>query len=148
MKWTHWLLIRILHINFYAIPCNRSCDLTITKVVGKKAYQHNVISIIPIKFHFFFSFLRLTVDNFWSNEKRLPSSTKERLIALLNNLYSPATEESFLQYATFLLLERTSNSPDYKRKIFEHPLTQCNFQVLIMFVFYLIFLTPKMIIMF
>lgn len=85
---------------------------------------------------------RLTVDNFWSDEKRLPSSTKDRLIALLKNLYSPSTEESFLQYTTFLLLERTSNSPDYKRKIFEHPLTQCNFQVLIgldFFFFFLIF---------
>ncbi|KAG8200791.1 hypothetical protein JTE90_006373 [Oedothorax gibbosus] len=72
--------------------------------------------------------IRLTVDNFWSDEKRLPKGTKDRLIALMKNMYSPLTEESFLQYSTFLLLERTSHSPDYKRTIFEHPLSQCNFQ--------------------
>ncbi|GBN03186.1 DNA-dependent protein kinase catalytic subunit [Araneus ventricosus] len=72
--------------------------------------------------------IRLTVDNFWSNEKRLPSGTKERLLALMKNMFSPVTEESFLQYATFLLLERTSHSPDFKRKVFDHPLSQCNFQ--------------------
>ncbi|XP_054711224.1 DNA-dependent protein kinase catalytic subunit-like, partial [Uloborus diversus] len=72
--------------------------------------------------------IRLTVDNFWSDEKRLPLGTKERLLALMKNMYSPVTEESFLQYATFLLLERTSHSPDYKRTIFEHPLSDCNFQ--------------------
>ncbi|XP_055932973.1 DNA-dependent protein kinase catalytic subunit-like isoform X2 [Argiope bruennichi] len=72
--------------------------------------------------------IRLTVDNFWSNEKRLPSGTKERLLALMKNMFSPVTEESFLQYATFLLLERTSVSPDFKRKVFDHPLSQCNFQ--------------------
>ncbi|CAL1269299.1 unnamed protein product [Larinioides sclopetarius] len=72
--------------------------------------------------------IRLTVDNFWSNEKRLPSGTKERLLALMRNMFSPVTEESFLQYATFLLLERTSHSPDFKRKVFDHPLSQCNFQ--------------------
>ncbi|KFM65905.1 DNA-dependent protein kinase catalytic subunit, partial [Stegodyphus mimosarum] len=72
--------------------------------------------------------IRLMIDNFWNDEKRLPSGTKDRLIALMQNMYSPITEESFLQYATYLLLERTSHSPDYKRKIFEHPLSQCNFQ--------------------
>nr|XP_042898800.1 DNA-dependent protein kinase catalytic subunit isoform X2 [Parasteatoda tepidariorum] len=72
--------------------------------------------------------IRLIVDNFWSNEKRLPLGTVERLIALMKNMSSPVTEESFLQYSTFLLLERTSYSPDYKRKIFEYPLSQCNFQ--------------------
>ncbi|GFQ67398.1 DNA-dependent protein kinase catalytic subunit [Trichonephila clavata] len=72
--------------------------------------------------------IRLIIDNFWSNEKRLPTGTKERLLALMKNMFSPMTEESFLQYATFLLLERTSHSPDFKRKIFEHPLSKCNFQ--------------------
>ncbi|GFT40364.1 DNA-dependent protein kinase catalytic subunit [Trichonephila clavipes] len=72
--------------------------------------------------------IRLIIDNFWSNEKRLPTGTKERLLALMKNMFSPMTEESFLQSATFLLLERTSHSPDFKRKIFEHPLSKCNFQ--------------------
>ncbi|CAH1795603.1 unnamed protein product [Owenia fusiformis] len=70
---------------------------------------------------------RLTVQNFWSDESRLPTGTIERMAAMLEAMYSPSTESHYLSYATNLLLEMTSKSPDFNRQIFEHPLSECTF---------------------
>ncbi|KAJ8010680.1 hypothetical protein DPEC_G00077640 [Dallia pectoralis] len=72
--------------------------------------------------------LQLYVCNFWSHEKRLPKSTLERMQVLLHSLYSSQIEEQFLSLATNLLLEMTSQSPDYTRCMFEYPLSECKFQ--------------------
>ncbi|XP_037658373.1 DNA-dependent protein kinase catalytic subunit [Choloepus didactylus] len=71
--------------------------------------------------------LQLIIRNFWSHETRLPSNTLDRLLAL-NSLYSPKTEMHFLSLATDFLLEMTRNSPDYPNPMFEHPLSECEFQ--------------------
>lgn len=71
---------------------------------------------------------RLIIRNFWSHETRLPSNTLDRLLAL-NSLYSPKIEMHFLSLATDFLLEMTSMSPDYLNPVFEHPLSECEFQV-------------------
>lgn len=72
---------------------------------------------------------RLYVRNFWSHEKRLPTATLERMLTVLNSLYSGQIERCFLSLATNLLLEMTSQSPDFKRDMFEYPLSECTFQV-------------------
>ncbi|XP_031440254.1 DNA-dependent protein kinase catalytic subunit [Clupea harengus] len=72
--------------------------------------------------------LQLYVRNFWSHESRLPGATLERMLVVLRSLYSPRIEERFLSLATDLLLERTSQSPDYTRNMFEYPLSECKFQ--------------------
>ncbi|KAM5298283.1 DNA-dependent protein kinase catalytic subunit [Ctenodactylus gundi] len=71
--------------------------------------------------------LQLIIRNFWSHESRLPSNTLDRLLAL-NTLYSPEIEAHFLSLATNFLLEMTSMSPDYPNPMFEHPLSECEFQ--------------------
>ncbi|XP_017736835.1 PREDICTED: DNA-dependent protein kinase catalytic subunit isoform X2 [Rhinopithecus bieti] len=71
--------------------------------------------------------LQLIIRNFWSHETRLPSNTLDRLLAL-NSLYSPKIEVHFLSLATNFLLEMTSLSPDYPNPMFEHPLSECEFQ--------------------
>ncbi|XP_049981118.1 DNA-dependent protein kinase catalytic subunit [Alexandromys fortis] len=71
--------------------------------------------------------LQLIIRNFWSHETRLPSNTLDRLLAL-NSLYSPKIEVHFLSLATNFLLEMTRISPDYINPIFEHPLSECEFQ--------------------
>ncbi|XP_042110110.1 DNA-dependent protein kinase catalytic subunit [Ovis aries] len=71
--------------------------------------------------------LQLTIRNFWSHETRLPSNTLDRLLAL-NSLYSPKIEVHFLSLATDFLLEMTSLSPDFQTSLFEHPLSECEFQ--------------------
>lgn len=81
---------------------------------------------------FFFScsvLLRLYVRSFWSKEKRLPTATLNRMLTVLQSLYSSKIEKCFLSLATNLLLELTSQSPDFKRNMFEYPLSECTFQV-------------------
>uniref|UniRef100_A0A3B4GU24 DNA-dependent protein kinase catalytic subunit n=1 Tax=Pundamilia nyererei TaxID=303518 RepID=A0A3B4GU24_9CICH len=72
--------------------------------------------------------LQLYVCNFWSQEKRLPTATLERMLMVLRSLYSCKIERCFLSLATNLLLEMTSQSPDFKRNMFEYPLSECTFQ--------------------
>ncbi|XP_054478556.1 DNA-dependent protein kinase catalytic subunit [Anoplopoma fimbria] len=72
--------------------------------------------------------LQLYVRNFWSQEKRLPTATLERMLTVLSSLYSCQIERCFLSLATNLLLEMTSKSPDFIRNIFEYPLSECTFQ--------------------
>ncbi|GAB1300036.1 DNA-dependent protein kinase catalytic subunit [Apodemus speciosus] len=71
--------------------------------------------------------LQLIIRNFWGHETRLPSNTLDRLLAI-NSLYSPKIEVHFLSLATNFLLEMTRMSPDYLNPIFEHPLSECEFQ--------------------
>ncbi|XP_072855016.2 DNA-dependent protein kinase catalytic subunit [Pogona vitticeps] len=72
--------------------------------------------------------LQLIVRNFWGDETRLPPNTLDRMLALLNYLYSVKIETQYLSLATNFLLEMTSKSPDYSRKMFEYPLSECKFQ--------------------
>uniref|UniRef100_T1IKI7 DNA-dependent protein kinase catalytic subunit CC3 domain-containing protein n=1 Tax=Strigamia maritima TaxID=126957 RepID=T1IKI7_STRMM len=71
--------------------------------------------------------LKLLVTNYWSHETRTPTTTLDRTLVILDNFYCPSVEQHFLGYGSFLLLEMASRSPDYNRKIFEYPLTECNF---------------------
>uniref|UniRef100_A0A3P8W2M6 DNA-dependent protein kinase catalytic subunit n=1 Tax=Cynoglossus semilaevis TaxID=244447 RepID=A0A3P8W2M6_CYNSE len=70
----------------------------------------------------------LYVRNFWSQEKRLPTATLDRMLTVLQSLYSCQIERCFLSLATNLLLEMTSQSPDFNRNMFEYPLSECTFQ--------------------
>ncbi|XP_069007483.1 DNA-dependent protein kinase catalytic subunit [Embiotoca jacksoni] len=72
--------------------------------------------------------LQLYVRNFWSQEKRLPTATLQRMLMVLRSLYSCQIERCFLSLATNLLLEMTSQSPDFIRNMFEYPLSECTFQ--------------------
>ncbi|KAJ0059871.1 hypothetical protein NL108_014572, partial [Boleophthalmus pectinirostris] len=72
--------------------------------------------------------LQLYVRNFWSQEKRLPTATFDRMTMVLRSLYTTQIERCFLSLATNLLLEMTSQSPDFQRNMFEYPLSECTFQ--------------------
>ncbi|XP_029955282.1 DNA-dependent protein kinase catalytic subunit [Salarias fasciatus] len=72
--------------------------------------------------------LQLYVRNFWSQEKRLPTATLQRMLMVLRSLYSCQIERCFLSLATNLLLETTSQSPDFSRNMFEYALSECTFQ--------------------
>ena len=71
--------------------------------------------------------IRLRLFSFWNQETRLSSAVVNRLSQLLSTLYSTSTERAFLGYATNLLLELTSRSPDYDRSMFDSPLSECQF---------------------
>ncbi|XP_060099810.1 DNA-dependent protein kinase catalytic subunit [Heteronotia binoei] len=72
--------------------------------------------------------LQLIVRNFWGDETRLPGNTLDRMLTLLSSLYSTKIETQYLSLVTNFLLEMTSKSPDYSRKMFEYPLSECKFQ--------------------
>lgn len=72
--------------------------------------------------------IRVIAQNFWTEKASMPTSTIDRMLLILEKMYSPQTERDYLSYATNLLLERTSKSPDYNRLIYESPLSECIFR--------------------
>ncbi|XP_042208389.1 DNA-dependent protein kinase catalytic subunit-like [Homarus americanus] len=71
--------------------------------------------------------LKQSVLNFWlqgSKNLTLPQC----ILHILRNMYSPDSEDSFLQIAIYILLEATRHSADYQRDIFNQPLTLCKFR--------------------
>lgn len=74
--------------------------------------------------------IRLTAFNFWTDKAYLSNNTIDRIVSILNKMYSPETEYEYLSYSTDLLLEKTSKSPDFNRLIYEQPLTSCTFREL------------------
>lgn len=63
--------------------------------------------------------LSLKVLNFWRQENNLPKETIDRLIEVVRALYSNKTEKEYLSYATNLIMQLTSVSPDYTRPLFD-----------------------------
>ena len=72
--------------------------------------------------------VRLMAQNFWTEKVNMPTNTLDRIVLILDGMYSPATEREYLSYSTNLILERTSKSPDYNRFIYENPLSECTFR--------------------
>ena len=66
--------------------------------------------------------LSLKVLKFWSEESNLPKETIERLIEVTRALYSNKTEKEYLSYATNLIMQLTSLSPDYTQPLFNNGL--------------------------
>ncbi|KAI1315202.1 hypothetical protein EDD11_001140 [Mortierella claussenii] len=71
--------------------------------------------------------IRHTVVEFWYGKNRLPSSTFERLGEIVRNMYDTQAEDKFLNYAIYMLLDRTKTSPDYTEPIFQEPLPNARF---------------------
>ncbi|KAF9918927.1 hypothetical protein BX616_004199 [Lobosporangium transversale] len=71
--------------------------------------------------------IRHTVVEFWYSKDRLPSNTFERLGEIIRNMYDVQAEDIFLNYATYMLLDRTKKSPDYTEPIFQEPLPNAKF---------------------
>ncbi|CAH1737387.1 unnamed protein product [Aphis gossypii] len=72
--------------------------------------------------------LRHQVFRFWADDKRLPLKCVDRLLILLDQLYSPNTESHFLGNFVSILLESCCTALDYDQKIFQYPLHACEFE--------------------
>ncbi|XP_071445533.1 DNA-dependent protein kinase catalytic subunit-like [Hetaerina americana] len=59
---------------------------------------------------------------------KLNDPTPERFVTIVDKLYSPATESSFLGYALNLLLSPSASTPDYQWLLFDQPLAKCVFE--------------------
>lgn len=66
--------------------------------------------------------LSLKVLNFWRDESNLPKETIERTIEVVRALYSNKTEREYLSYASNLIMQLTSLSPDYTLPLFPNGL--------------------------
>lgn len=65
--------------------------------------------------------------NFWSSQK-LPTKLHDRLSYVLDELYTPSTEQDYLGYSTYMLLDVLKNYEGFNQKLFEYPLHNCTFE--------------------
>lgn len=65
---------------------------------------------------------------FWADNKRLPLECVDRLLILLDELYSPDIESHFLGNFVSILLESCCTALDYDQKIFQYPLHACEYE--------------------
>ncbi|XP_025192516.1 DNA-dependent protein kinase catalytic subunit-like [Melanaphis sacchari] len=72
--------------------------------------------------------LRHKVFRFWADDKRLPLKCVDRLLILLDQLYSPDIESHFLGNFVSILLESCCTALDYNQNIFQYPLHACKFE--------------------
>ncbi|KAF9401271.1 hypothetical protein BGX21_002182 [Mortierella sp. AD011] len=71
--------------------------------------------------------IRHTVVEFWYGKNRLPTNTFQRLGDIVRNMYDTEAEDKFLNYATYMLLDRTKKSSDYTEPIFQEALPNAKF---------------------
>ncbi|KAG0205959.1 hypothetical protein BGX33_007637 [Mortierella sp. NVP41] len=71
--------------------------------------------------------IRHTVVEFWYGKNRLPTNTFQRLEQIVRNMYDPQAEDTFLTYATYMLLDPTKKSSDYTEPIFADALPNAKF---------------------
>jgi hypothetical protein len=71
--------------------------------------------------------IRDTLVMFWSDPARLSLDAVERIKQLMSELHVKEEENIWLNNAVFLLMQISTQSSDYERKIFDLPLTDCKF---------------------
>lgn len=75
-----------------------------------------------------FIFIFYLYLRFWADDKRLPLKCIDRLLILMDQLYSPDIESHFLGNLVSILLESCCTAVDFDQKIFQHPLHTCEFE--------------------
>lgn len=65
---------------------------------------------------------------FWQTESALPKTFEAVFRFVLSNLYDVNLEKNFLQYGITILLQMSLQTNDAKRKLFDHPLSECTFR--------------------
>lgn len=83
----------------------------------------------------------MQASNFWSedvqgtqHQVRLPPDPAGKIIDLFGDLYQPGIDDAgFLASTCNLVMKASSRSPDFHRKIYDHPLSECVFQVSLQF---------------
>ncbi|CDW71353.1 dna-dependent protein kinase catalytic subunit [Stylonychia lemnae] len=74
--------------------------------------------------------VRNKLISFWSDSSRLGLDPNQRLLQIMNDLYTQEEENIWLNNSVFLLMQICSQSSDFNRKIFDAPLQDCKFQPL------------------
>ena len=71
--------------------------------------------------------IRDKLTAFWSDPSRLSLDPTLRIQQLLGDMYVKEEEHIWLNNAVYLLMQISSQSSDYERKIFDQPLQNCKF---------------------
>lgn len=66
--------------------------------------------------------VREKLTSFWSDPARLGLDANVRLQQIMDDLYTQEEEGIWLNNAVYLLMQISSQSSDYERKIFDEPL--------------------------
>jgi hypothetical protein len=74
--------------------------------------------------------IRDKLISFWSDPTRLSLDAVERIKQVMNDLHVKEEESIWLNNAVFLLMQISTQSSDYERKIFDQPLQDCKFEPL------------------
>jgi hypothetical protein len=64
---------------------------------------------------------------FWNDRNRLDLDPSKRLQQLMDIMYHTDEEQIWLKNSAYLILNVSSMSSDFNRKIFEEPLQECAF---------------------
>ena len=70
------------------------------------------------------------IMNFWNHQDRLSLDPSIRILQCLNEMYTPECEELWLVASSNLITKLSEISSDYDKILFDHPLSDCNFQAL------------------
>lgn len=71
--------------------------------------------------------LQEKILKFWCIDRYQSLSLSERFEKSLLDLYSPETESYYLGYVNYYLLEACKDTPEYDKLMFDHPLSECEF---------------------
>lgn len=72
--------------------------------------------------------IRKRVYDFWKINSCLPQYITGRFSYILSNLYEINTENDFLGYCCYFLLDPPKSGEEYNKLLFEHPLEDCDFE--------------------
>jgi hypothetical protein len=73
---------------------------------------------------------RMKSRAFWCHESRLRSFAPHRCVDVIEKMLNSESDEKYLSYATFVLLEKCSTNTEYTRPLFANPLDTFDYQVL------------------
>jgi DNA-dependent protein kinase catalytic subunit len=71
--------------------------------------------------------IRHKIAGFWGDQNRLKLDPFDRLQQLMDVMYASDEENLWLSNSAYLILQVSTQSPDYNRKIFDQPLQECQF---------------------
>lgn len=71
--------------------------------------------------------LQEKILKFWCVDRVQMFTLTERFEKSLLDLYSPETESYYLGYVNYYLLEGCKETPEYDKLMFDHPLSECEF---------------------
>lgn len=72
--------------------------------------------------------LAVKMQNFLA--EKLPADTPDRLLAYVENFYSPGSMNNFLPFCSHFILERATHSHLFRQPVFEQPLDDIPFEVM------------------